>query len=195
MMGKMELKQESKTVLYDDRGKKLEFEYLPKLSFQTPELKKLLRKDSGVDPSHVALGKKWKKAIEAGDHPKVSIRWMDEKVGHGLFAEEDLPEGSYVGEYVGEVRRNDNRLFISDYLYAYPVCDEIGRNYVIDAFAGNIIRFVNHSYTPNLKPQYVFFDGYYHMILLAMTPIKKGTQLMYNYGKQYWYVRTPPKFL
>src|SRR5687768_6484861 len=35
----------------------------------------------------------------------VSIRWIDETLGYGLFAEQNIEAGGYIGEYAGVVRR------------------------------------------------------------------------------------------
>jgi SET domain-containing protein len=63
---------------------------------------------------------------------------------------------------------------------------------VIDATKGNLTRFINHSIHPNLKPIHVFYEGFYHLIFLALRRIEKGTQLSYDYGKNYWYIREKP---
>ncbi|NGX40089.1 MAG: hypothetical protein KR126chlam1_01429 [Chlamydiae bacterium] len=207
----MELTQQCKFALWREGGEKhhlttaqledkLGFTCLSELSFQSPDLKTHLLQEGKkraetkeIDPLHLELGDKWQNQIEEGTLPSVSIRWIDQQVEYGLFAEETLEVGTFAGEYVGLVRKNNDHLSLSNYLYAYPICDEIGRNYVIDAAAGSLIRFINHSYKPNLAPHYAFVDGLYHMILLVIAPIKKGEQLTYNYGKNYWYVRSPPK--
>ena len=60
---------------------------------------------------------------------------------------------------------------------------------MIDATSGSLTRFINHSYTPNIKPMYAFFDDKYHLIFISLKPIQKGTQLAYNYGENYWALR------
>ncbi len=144
--------------------------------------------ESLVLPEHLALGKRLDERS-----PLVSVGWCGETVGWGLFAEEDLEEDVIVGEYTGHVRKNDDHLSINNYLYAYPIDDPIGRNYVIDATHGNLTRFINHSFWPNLKPCYAFSQGLYHVLLITLYPIKKGKQLSYDYGRLYWFVRSPPE--
>lgn len=180
----------------------LHFHYLPQLSFKDPmEEMHLLEeglkqaKMGEVLPEHSSNGQKWKREIEEGFIPKVSVRWIGPEVGYGLFLEEDLAEGVFVGEYIGEVRKNNDHLVVSNYLYTYPLLDDIGRNFVIDAHQGCLTRFINHSYTPQLRATYAYVDGLYHMILVTLHPISKGTQLTFNYGKNYWYYRSPPKVL
>jgi uncharacterized protein len=150
-----------------------------------------------VNKKSLLLGKKFKQQIESSYIPPVSVRWINDDVGYGLFAEENIKKGSYVGEYTGVVRRNDRRYFepLNNYCYEYPVDDEVGRSFVIDATNGCLTRFINHSFAPNLQPLYAFYDDFYHLIFLAMKPIRKGTQLSYDYGRSYWYMRDPPKGL
>lgn len=149
-----------------------------------------------VTEEQLLRGLLYRREIEQNTLPAVSLRACGEKVGWGLFAEKDLGKEAFVGEYTGIVRKNDEHGTINNYLYGYPVLDDIGRQYVVDAkVEGNLLRFINHSKTPNLKPLYAFLDGFYHVILLTIQPIKKGDQLSYDYGDLYWYVRSPPENL
>ncbi len=180
----------------------LKFKYLPRISFETSKDQRSIRKrgiekwkSNGVSAESQELGSRFIQKIKVEYIPNVSIRWLNESLGHGLFLEENLDRGSYVGEYTGIVRKNDLRRYfnpINNYLYEYPIPDEIGKSYVIDATQGNLTRFINHSFHPNLDPVYAFYDGFYHLIFLATHRIEKGTQLCYNYGKNYWYIRRPP---
>jgi uncharacterized protein len=178
----------------------LDFKYFPSIAFcDIDEFKAVLDKgwqkfnQGQVLSEHLEFGKKFKGKIENSYLAKVSIRWWSENVGWGLFSEEDLECDAFIGEYTGIVRKNNEYNCLNNFLYEYPVPDYIDRSYVIDATSGNLIRFVNHSFTPNLKPTYAFYDGLYHLILIALKSIKKGEQLTYNYGKNYWYIRSQPQ--
>ncbi len=181
---------------------RLQFRFLPQNAFESPEdeehvrLRGLANFESGeVSAESQELGKRFIQEIQSAYIPPVSVRLVDESVGYGLFAESDLPQGAYVGEYTGIVRRNDLRRYLgpmNNYCYNYPILDELGRSFVIDATQGNLTRFINHSFTPNLLPIHVYYEGFYHLIFLALKPIEKGTQLTYDYGKNYWYVRDKP---
>ncbi len=196
-----------KTLLYPDGGfysieeleKRLGFTYLPHNAFEAPHDRQDIR-ERGIDKwkkgeiplEAEELGRRFIQEIELAALPAVSIRWIQDEVGYGLFAEKDLAAGTYAGEYTGIVRKNDRHGELNNYLYEYPIPDPIGRSFVIDATQGHLTRFINHSFTPNLKPIHVFHDGFYHLIFLALHPILKGAQLTFNYGKNYWYVREPP---
>jgi len=179
----------------------LKFKYLPHIDFETPADREDIKergmrkwKNNGVSVESQELGARFIKEIENAYIPDVSIRWINEVVGYGLFAEENLEAGCFIGEYTGIVRKNNRRYFeaLNNYCYEYPVPDYIDRSFVIDATQGNVTRFINHSFNPNLKPIHVFYDHFYHLIFLAISPIKKGSQLSYDYGQNYWYIREKP---
>ncbi len=179
-----------------------QFEYLDHLFFETDLDEKEIReklalqlKNGEIDKEAIELGKKFAKELENHYLAKVSLHLINDEVGHGIFAEEAIPAKAFVGEYVGVLRRNDFRRYIeprNDYLYQYPVLSENGMHFVIDATKGNLTRFVNHSYTPNLDKKFILYDGIYHVIFLSNRVIDKGEQLTINYGKNYWYTRQAP---
>lgn len=182
----------------------LEFKYLPHISFKNKKerLNILTRgleelRKGNVPEFVLELGKKYRNEIESAYCPNVAVRFISERVGHGVFAEETLKEGLYIGEYTGIVREHRRVYFapLNNYCYEYPVPDGIGKNYVIDATQGNFTRFINHSYEPNLKPVYAFFDGFYHLIFISLREIQKGEQLCYDYGRHYWVIRSVPEEL
>lgn len=208
MNGKLILKR--KTLLYPDGNsysireleEQLNFKYLIKNSFETREDESTVRtkgmqkfNNGEVTTEAIDLGKRFIHKIQNGHLPIVSIRFINDEVGYGLFAEEEILENSFIGEYTGIVRENNRRYLepLNNYCYEYPIPDSIGRSYVIDATHGNLTRFINHSFQPNLRPAYAFLDGFYHCIFIALRPIAKGTQLSYNYGQTYWYIRTSPE--
>lgn len=74
-----------------------------------------------------------------------SDKYSDPRVGSGAKAVVSIAENEIIGEYVGEVRKNDDGL-ISKY------CVDIGDGYVIDAEKkGNATRFFQHSCDPNCE--------------------------------------------
>jgi hypothetical protein len=150
-----------------------------------------------VSLASLELGRRFVQKIQEGYLAKVSVRWIGTRIGYGLFAEDTIAAGSFVGEYTGIVRENNLRYLepLNNYCYEYPILDAIGRSYVIDATHGNLTRFINHSATPNLQPAYAFRDGAFHCIFIALWKIQKGEQLSYDYGKSYWYLRQSPEQL
>lgn len=186
----------------EELEKRLNFQYLPANIFETDQgrstvyEKGIQKLNQGkVTAEAIENGKRFVAKIRTHYLPHVSIHLINEEVGYGLFAEEEIAEGSFVGEYTGTVRENDRRHFepLNNYCYEYPIPDDIGRSYVIDATHGNLTRLINHSSNPNLKPCYAFIDGFYHCIFIAIKPIAKGSQLFYDYGKSYWNIRSAPE--
>lgn len=177
------------------------FRFLPQIAFESPEEKAEIQR-RGLEKESVTSeererGDLFRKEIEAASLPGVSIRSISETVGYGLFAEESIQPGSYAGEYTGIVRRNNRRYIepLNHYCYRYPVLDHLGLSFVIDATQGNLTRFINHSSKPNLQPSYAFYDGFYHLIFLALREILPGEQLFYDYGPTYWQIRDKPEKL
>lgn len=126
--------------------------------------------------------------------------------GHGVFATRQIPKGTVLGEYVGEVRSYDvwcaeitSRKvklrgsdlavpFIPHELYAtWTGNGPRGAGVVVDAFsAGNAMRFVNCSCCPNASFQ-DFGEGFQkhsRVKVLAKRDIRPGEQVSVNYG---WY--------
>ena len=133
------------------------------------------------------------KEVEQGIGPKLSIQWIDPFFGRGVFAEQNIAEFSYIGEYAGIVRKRKRILDKgNDYVFGY-VAAEHDTPFVIDArSSGNFVRFVNHSENANLISRWVEVDGLCHVILFANRLIRKGEQLSYNYGPLYWRKRPAP---
>jgi SET domain-containing protein len=135
------------------------------------------------------LGTFFAKEIQSGAHPPVEVRWIDERIGYGVFAGSSLAKGAYVGEYTGVVRKrkkNDE----NGYCFQYNIGDDWNSPFIIDAKErGNYTRFINHDAQGNLEPVAVYLDGMMHIILIALRPIKKGEQLCYDYGDDYWTYR------
>lgn len=177
----------------------LDFQYLSGLVFETPKeqlyIEQKIKNSPNITQSK-ELGSVFYDKIRERLIPDASIRWINEEIGYGVFAEEDIEACSYAGEYTGVLRRNDMRRYftpIHHYGFQYPLLDDLGRNYLIDAEKqGNITRFYNHSEKPNLKPAYALVDGIYHAIFISIRRIRKGEQLSYTYKKGFWNLKKPP---
>uniref|UniRef100_A0A8C9ZZQ0 Euchromatic histone-lysine N-methyltransferase 1b n=1 Tax=Sander lucioperca TaxID=283035 RepID=A0A8C9ZZQ0_SANLU len=117
------------------------------------------------------------------------------KKGWGVRAVQDIPQGTFVCEYVGEIiseaeaemRQNDTYLFSLD--------DKPQDLYCIDArFYGNISRFLNHMCEPNLFACRVFTTHqdlrFPHIAFFASENIKAGEELGFNYGDDFWEVKS-----
>jgi hypothetical protein len=119
---------------------------------------------------------------------KTYIKWIDEVFEYGLFADVDLAPKSFIGEYTGVIRELDKTMpDINPYCFHYPTKLFSYHYLVIDAMnEGNNLRFINHSDKPNLQPLWLVDRGLLHLVFIAAKAIPKGTELTFNYGKDYW---------
>ena len=92
--------------------------------------------------------------IQKGSNVKVEVRRTQHK-GWGLFSLQEIPKGSFVVEYVGELIDNDEAekrgrkygkagcsfLFDLDYAVSGDDCFSLDAQYY-----GNEARFINHSF-------------------------------------------------
>jgi hypothetical protein len=127
--------------------------------------------------------------IQQGALAHISIRFIDERVGYGIFAEQDLEQGQFVGIYTGIIENKQN-VSDKDYAWAYPSThDHI--SLVVDARQhGNELRYVNDHQDPNCNVIYVIgYDKLWHVCYVARRAIKKGEQLFVSYGPSYWKTR------
>lgn len=129
--------------------------------------------------------------IAKGHVANVSIRWVSDQVGYGIFAEEDIQPGDLVVEYTGKLQRT-----VEDtvYSFSYPPDNKsshfkapLPSSCHLNAMHyGNEARFANHSDDPNLETKFVFQGGAWHIIYVAKKKIPRGKQLLINYGSGYW---------
>ena len=166
MVIRYDLYPEGGSYTIEELERKLGFKHLVRNIFEDREEVYRRGLETEVDLKQKELGKRYIDRIESAYMPKVSIHDLGKKVGYGLFAEERIIDGAYVGEYTGLVRKNDRRYCtpMNNYCYEYPILDELDRSYVIDATDGNLTRFINHSYHTNLKPLHVYYKGYFNLI-------------------------------
>ncbi|KAJ6917679.1 histone-lysine N-methyltransferase ASHH3 isoform X2 [Populus alba x Populus x berolinensis] len=109
-----------------------------------------------------------------------------EKCGSGIVADEDIKQGEFVIEYVGEViddKTCEERLWKMKHCGEtnFYLC-EINRDMVIDAtYKGNKSRYINHSCSPNTEMQKWIIDGETRIGIFATRDIRKGEHLTYDY--------------
>ncbi|MGM0440144.1 MAG: SET domain-containing protein-lysine N-methyltransferase [Chlamydiota bacterium] len=137
-------------------------------------------------------GKFYCREIQEGYVAPISIRWVNDQVGYGVFAEKNLKKHQYVSEYTGKVCRRQRFLWpnLNAYCFSYPAKFWSWRSYMIDSKdKGNETRFINHSDSPNLEPLYALYNNVVHIILRVAKDVPQGSQLTFNYGKAYWRIR------
>lgn len=100
------------------------------------------------------------------------------RAGLGLFAEDAIPKGACIIEYVGK-HLTDEEYEASRSRYLF----DIGNDKVIDGSPRwNKARYINHSCVPNCEPE--LNKG--RVYIFALRDIAPGEELAYNYGKEYF---------
>lgn len=161
------------------------------LIFDSPSLEKKVQKKLSrrfLSQREKWLGYFYAKEMLLGCSVQLTIAWINQRVGYGVFANEEIAKNTCIGEYTGLIRKRswfegDNNI----YCFEYPIEEYKRSPYVIDArLIGNHTRFINHSETPNLSSALVYHQGKRHVILYANEKVHKGSQLCYDYGPNYW---------
>jgi uncharacterized protein len=166
--------------------------YLETLAFSTDECRAEVQKNIpwllrwtvfGYEPRR--LGAHLRQKLLSGFVADVSVRWIDDTKGYGLFAEADFPVDTYIGEYVGLVRKIQRfHADVNSYCMHYPTAFFSYNYFVLDAKdEGNETRFINHSNSPNLKPLCVLDRNLLHVVFYTTQRIVKGEELTFFYGK------------
>ncbi|MCH9621916.1 MAG: hypothetical protein S4CHLAM20_13470 [Chlamydiia bacterium] len=119
---------------------------------------------------------------------RFDLRYISKKVGYGVFAKEDIAPYSTLHQYIGEIIPTEKLKEQHDSTFSF----ELFPDYSIDAMKkGNWTRFMNHAdvgkptnnalvweYYTKDAPRLIFTSG--------PRGIKKGAQILYSYGEEYW---------
>jgi SET domain-containing protein len=98
--------------------------------------------------------------------------------GKGLFTKEDIPSGVCIIEYTGRVlSKKDAENSDGKYLFDVSAGKTIDGN-----IPSNRARYINHSCRPNCEA--IGPDG--KVFIFSRKRIKAGTELTYDYGKEYF---------
>lgn len=175
--------------------------YQPTLSFEKAIFCKQLMQLCGSGKLEKELGRRQKwlaalyaKEVIAGEiRPNLMIKWINPLLGYGVFTERDIPSHAYIGTYVGEIKRYRFwRRKGNHYCFEYA-SGAFKTPFFIDAAKkGGLVRFINHSDTPNVETIPLFVGGVMHIALCTTSFIPQGRQLTYDYGEDYWAHRNDP---
>lgn len=110
---------------------------------------------------------------------RFTIMRAERGAGFGLKTKISFKKGDFVIEYVGIKRLNKEiEYHTGKYLF------EIDDTYTIDGSPRwNTARYINHSCRPNCE---VEIDKNGKILVMAIKNIKKGEELTYDYGKEYF---------
>lgn len=128
------------------------------------------------------------KRFQKLQYAKVEV-FKTRKKGWGLQAASDIPAGSFIMEYVGEVVRSKefrsrvksyNKQKIKHHYFMALRSDEI-----IDATVkGNITRFINHSCEPNCETQKWTVNGDLRIGFFTIRDLRAGEEVTFDYQFQ-----------
>lgn len=109
------------------------------------------------------------------------------KKGYGLQLLEDVSEGQFLIEYVGEVldmhayEARQREYAVRGHRHFYFMT--LNGSEVIDACAkGNLGRFINHSCEPNCRTEKWMVNGEVCIGIFALRDIKKGEEVTFDYN-------------
>ncbi|XP_039043642.1 histone-lysine N-methyltransferase SUVR4-like [Hibiscus syriacus] len=143
------------------------------------------------------------RVVQRGITCKLQVFWTREGKGWGVKTLRDLPKGTFVCEYVGEIVTNTelyerNSKGSGDERHTYPVTldadwgsEKILKDeeaLCLDAtLCGNVARFINHRcFDANLIDIPVEVETpdrhYYHLALFTTREVKASEELTWDYG-------------
>jgi hypothetical protein len=171
----------------------LEFQNF-RVLFQVVRGTKKLRRNDELDRQQVWLGSYFRSDVLNAVIPDLSIRWVSDEIGWGVFAEKDLPNMTLVAEYSGMFRKKKKGDAANAYCFECPLVRGEESPFVIDAEAqGGVSRYINHSETPNVVSALATIHDVPHILLFTTEVVKQGTELRYHYGADYWKRRKKSK--
>lgn len=107
--------------------------------------------------------------------------------GMGLFAGDTIPQGAIIGQYTGIVRKGRKDISQTAFSWHFPVRLNLFTPLELTAaIAGNELRYVNHSISPNLEPDHLLWEGKWIIIFRSARDIPAGEELTIDYGPDYW---------
>jgi histone-lysine N-methyltransferase SETD2 len=126
--------------------------------------------------------------FQKGQYPKLEVFDAGRK-GFGLQVLEDVPSGSFIIEYLGEVC-SDKEFKRRTKMYAkarlrHHYFMKLKGNEIIDATKkGNNSRFINHSCDPSCETQKWTVAGFLRVGFFSIKPMKAGDEVTFDYKFQ-----------
>ncbi|XP_077864438.1 histone-lysine N-methyltransferase EHMT1-like [Saccoglossus kowalevskii] len=116
------------------------------------------------------------------------------RMGWGLRTIKDVPQGTFVCEYIGEIISDEEADRRQDDSYLFDLENREGEIFCLDArHYGNISRFINHLCDPNLVPVRFFVDHqdlrFPRIAFFTSRDVKAYEELGFDYGDKFWSVK------
>jgi histone-lysine N-methyltransferase SUV39H len=137
------------------------------------------------------------RVVQKGRTVKLHI-FRTPNIGWGVKVLEDVPQGKFICEYIGEVVKKevaDDRIKGTYkgrplYIFDLDFNDYKEFPYTVDAFQfGNVSHFINHSCEPNLAVYSCWINcldpNLPRLAMFAIRDIKAGEEVTFDYSAQY----------
>ncbi|XP_078073425.1 histone-lysine N-methyltransferase EHMT2-like isoform X7 [Mustelus asterias] len=133
------------------------------------------------------------RVVQSGIKVRLQL-YRTEKMGWGVRALQDIPQGTFICEYVGEIISDAEADVREDDSYLFDLDNKDGEVYCIDArYYGNVSRFINHLCDPNIIPVRVFMLHqdlrFPRIAFFSSRDIKTGEELGFDYGDRFWDIK------
>ncbi|XP_070582296.1 uncharacterized protein [Ptychodera flava] len=120
--------------------------------------------------------------------------YRTERMGWGVRTIKDIPQGTFVCEYVGEIISDEEADRRPDDSYLFDLENREGDIFCLDArHYGNVSRFINHLCDPNLVPVRFFVDHqdlrFPRIAFFTAREVKANEELGFDYGDKFWGVK------
>ncbi|XP_039624673.1 histone-lysine N-methyltransferase EHMT2 isoform X2 [Polypterus senegalus] len=134
------------------------------------------------------------RVVQAGIKVRLQL-YRTAKMGWGVRALQDIPQGTFICEYVGELISDAEADVREDDSYLFDLDNKDGEVYCIDArYYGNISRFINHLCDPNIIPVRVFMLHqdlrFPRIAFFSSRDIQAGQELGFDYGDRFWDIKS-----
>lgn len=168
---------------YDSRGK-----LLPEFNFEDPPM--IFECNQTCECNALSCKNR---VVQRGLKVKLQVCKTKSK-NWGVITLREIPKGTYVCEYIGEIISDCEADTREDDSYLFDLDNRDGESYCIDACKyGNVTRFVNHSCKPNLVPVRIFVghhDLHFPRIaFFAARDIAPNEELGFDYGEKFWVIK------
>jgi len=144
------------------------------------------------------LEEKYGEKLKKNLYSPTYIKKVNDQIGYGLFASLPLKADDLIGEYTGIVQEahdldpsDKGTSLKTEYAWDYP--DEIPGLPPLEInaqYAGGVLRFVNHSFQPNLRIEHTVVNNEWKIFFVADENIEADTELFVDYGDAYWAVES-----
>lgn len=142
----------------------------------------------------IHLEKEYGKQLTSHYQAPLYVKNADDGIGYGLFSDKPMKEGDLIGQYTGIVQEafhfdpeDKETAAKTEYAWDYP--DEIPGLPPLEInarYAGGVLRFVNHSFQPNLRIEHTVVDNEWKIFFVADENIETDAELFVDYGDDYW---------